>query len=57
MSELNKILLNIYSNCIPNKTVLCDDKDLQWMTNGLRAVIEIKKTCVNINSGTIFMIL
>ena len=42
MSELNKILLNIYSNCIPNKTVLCDEKDLQWMTNGIRAVIEIK---------------
>ena len=31
MSELNKIFLNIYSNCIPNKTVLCDEKDLQWI--------------------------
>ena len=53
MSELNKILLNIYSNCIPNKTVLCDDKDLQLMTNGLRAVIEIKNNAYKeyISSG------
>ena len=27
VSELNNLLLNIYSNYIPNKTVLCDDKD------------------------------
>ena len=27
VDELNNLLLNIYSNCIPNKTVLRDDKD------------------------------
>ena len=32
VSELNDLLLNIYSNYIPNKTVLCDDKDSPWMT-------------------------
>ena len=42
VSELNDLLLNIYSNCIPNKTVLCDDKDPPWMTNGIRAVTEMK---------------
>ena len=42
VSELNNLLFNIYSNYIPNKTVLCDDKDPPWMTNGITAVIEIK---------------
>ena len=42
VSELNDLLLNIYSNYIPNKTVLCDDKDPPWMTNGPRTVIEMK---------------
>ena len=34
--------MKLYSNCIPNKTVLCDDKDPPWMTNGIIPVIEIK---------------
>ena len=34
--------MNIYSNYIPNKTVLWDDKDPPWMTNVIRAVIEMK---------------
>ena len=34
--------MNIYSNYIPKKTVLCDDKHPLWMTNGIRAVIEMK---------------
>ena len=42
VSELNNLLLNIYSNYIPNKAVLCDDKDPPWMTNGIRTVIEMK---------------
>ena len=42
MSELKDLLLNIYSNNIPNKIVLCDDKDHPGMTNGIRAVIEMK---------------
>ena len=42
VSELNDLLLNIYSNYIPNKTVLCDDKDPPWMTNGIRTAIETK---------------
>ena len=42
VSELNNLLLNIYSNYIPNKTVLCDAKDPPRMANGFRAVIEMK---------------
>ena len=33
VSELNNLLSNIYSNYIPNKAFLCDDKDPSWMTN------------------------
>ena len=48
MSELKDLLLNIYSNNIPNKIVLCDDKDHPRMTNGIRAVTEMKKNAKNI---------
>ena len=40
--ELNYLLLNIYSNYIPIKTVLCYDKDPPQMTNGIITVIEMK---------------
>ena len=43
VSELNNLILNSYSNYIPNKTVLYDDKDPSWETNGIRSVIEMKK--------------
>ena len=39
---MNDLLLNINSNYIPNKTVLCDDKYPPWMTNGIKTVIEMK---------------
>ena len=42
VSDLNNLLLNIYSNYIPNKTVSCYGKDTPWMTNGIKAVIEMK---------------
>ena len=52
--DLNNLLLNIYSNYIPNKTVLCDDKDPPWMTNGIRTAIEMKNNAYKeyIRSGT-----
>ena len=40
VSELN--VLNIYSNYILDKTILCDDKDAPWMTYRIRTVIEMK---------------
>ena len=33
VSEFNDLLLNIYSNYMPNNTALCDDKDSSWMNN------------------------
>ena len=42
VSELNNLLLNIYSNYIPDKTVSCYGKDPTWLTNGIKAVIEMK---------------
>ena len=42
VSELNDLLLNIYSNYIPNTTVLCDDNDPPLITNGTRTTIEMK---------------
>ena len=39
---MNDLLLNIYSNYIRNKTILCDDKDPSWMTNGITTVTENK---------------
>ena len=44
VSELNDLLLNIYSNYISNKTALCDDKDPPWMTNGIKTAIEMKNS-------------
>ena len=51
VSELNDLLLNIYSNYIPSKTVLCDDKYPPWMTNGIKAVIEMKNNAYKITLG------
>ena len=42
MFELNDLLLNIYSNYIPNKIVLRDGKDHPWVTNEIGTVIEMK---------------
>ena len=42
VSEFNDLLLNIYSNYIPNNTALCDDKNSSWMNNGIRAAMEMK---------------
>ena len=54
VSDLNNLLLNIYSNYIPNKTVLFDDKDPPWMTNRIRAVLEMNNNAYKeyIRSGT-----
>ena len=35
-------ILNIYLNYICHKTVLCDDKDPPWMTNGIRTAMEMQ---------------
>ena len=36
----NKTLLNIFHNFIPNKIILCDDKDLPWMNDEIKNLIK-----------------
>ena len=46
VSELNDLLLNIYSNYIPDKIVLCDDKDPPCRITGIRTAIENEEQCL-----------
>ena len=34
----NKTILNIFHNYIPNKTILCNDKDPPWFNNDIRKI-------------------
>ena len=38
----NKTLLNIFHNFIPNKIILCDDKDPPWMNDEIKNLIKRK---------------
>ena len=38
----NKTILNIFHNYIPNKTILCNDKDLPWFNSEIRKIITMK---------------
>ena len=38
----NKMLLNIFQNFIPNKIILCDDKDPPWMNEEIKNFIKRK---------------
>ena len=38
----NKTLLNIFHNFIPNKIILCDDKDPPWMNGEIKNLIKRK---------------
>ena len=38
----NKTLLNIFQNSIPNKIVLCDDKDPPWINDRIKNLIKRK---------------
>ena len=37
---LNKILPNIYHNFTPNKIILCDDKNIPWMNDKIKTLIQ-----------------
>ena len=39
----NKTLLNMFHNFIPNKIILCDDKDPPWMNDEIKNLIKRKK--------------
>ena len=38
----NKTFLNIFHNFIPNKIILCDDKDPPWMNGKIKNLIKRK---------------
>ena len=42
----NKTLLNIFPNFIPNKIILCDDKDPPWMNDEIKKLIKRKKLAI-----------
>ena len=45
----NKTILNIFHNYVPNKTILCNDKDPPWFNNEIRILTvknEIFKQCI-----------
>ena len=35
----NKTILNIFHNYIPNKTILCNDKDRLWFNHEIRKIL------------------
>ena len=39
----NQTILNIFYNFIPNKIILCDDRDPPWMNDSIKHVIKKKK--------------
>ena len=41
----NKTMLNIFHNFIPNKNIICNDKDPIWFNNQIERLIE-KKNCL-----------
>ena len=42
VSEFHELTLNIYPNYIPNKTVLWDEKDPPWISDGIRTVMKLE---------------
>ena len=38
----NKTIKNIFSNFIPHETVTCDDRDLPWINNNIKQLIQEK---------------
>ena len=40
----NKTLLNIFHNYIPNKFILCDDKDPPWINEEIKSLIHRKNS-------------
>ena len=39
----NRTILNIFHNFIPNKIILCDDRDPPWMNERIKHLIRKKK--------------
>ena len=44
VETFNKTLLNIFHNYIPNKSILCDDKDPPWINEEIKSLIHRKNS-------------
>ena len=40
--NMNKTMLNIFHNFIPNKNIICNDKDPPWFNNQIKILTEKK---------------
>ena len=49
----NKTLLNIFHNFIPNKIIVCEDKDPPWMNGEIKKMIKRKKVKESLLSLTL----
>ena len=41
---MNEILVNVFDNYIPNKWIAIDDKDLPWMNDEIKNMINYRNT-------------
>ena len=48
----NRTILNIFHNFIPNKIILCDDRDPPWMNENIKQLIRKKLYFENKKSQT-----
>ena len=48
----NRTILNIFHNFIPNKIILCDDRDPPWMNEKIKQLIRKKLYFKNKKSQT-----
>ena len=48
----NRTILNIFHNFIPNKIILCDDRDPPWMNEKIKQLIRQKLYFKNKKSQT-----
>ena len=42
MNLLNDIILNAFTNFVPNKVITCDDRDLPWINDNIKNKIKWK---------------
>ena len=45
--HLNKVLMNVFTNYIPNKFITIDDKDPPWMNDEIRNKIKERTYFIN----------
>ena len=52
VSIFNNTLMNIFTNCFPNKYITTDDRDPTWMNETIKIKIKLKKSLHKSNNVT-----